>query len=128
MMAYCVYTGASAILPDARDGDVEARAKIQTFTRALDSSLERCPLVKRSLKIIEKGLKKTAPPPVAPDAQRIDMHPPPPTYIPAFPYVGLDGHFDLNADFDFGMSMDQLSALDCFPEAHMASGDTVLLR
>lgn len=128
MMAYCVYTGASAILPDARDGNLEACAKIQTFIRALEGSLQRCPLTKRSLKIIEKGLKKTPTPAATLDSQTIDMAPPAPTYIPAFPYVGMDGHFDMNADFGFGMNMDQLSGLDCFPEAHMSSENTMMFR
>ena len=128
MMAYCAYTGASAILPDARDGDAHALAKIQTLTRALETSLKRCPLVKRSLRIIEKGLNGMTSRGAAADTQATNMSIPLPNYIPAFPYVGLDGNFDMNADLDFGMHMDHFSALDCFPEAHINSEGPMMPR
>lgn len=123
LMAYCIYTGASAILQDARNGNTEANAKIQTFIRALQSGTKRCPLLERSLNIILKGLnsslgQNTSPGSIPLFDDAAAMH----NYIPAFPYFGLSGV----GDFDIsghpgGMGIDTFSALDCYPEVHMGA-------
>ncbi|CAK7231112.1 hypothetical protein SEUCBS140593_007815 [Sporothrix eucalyptigena] len=56
LMAYCVYTGASVLVQDVKQGDVAAGAKIQTFLRALRLGVASCPLVRRSLDIITASL------------------------------------------------------------------------
>lgn len=43
LMAYCVYTGASALLRDAKSGNADAAAKVQTFTRALRTGAKKMP-------------------------------------------------------------------------------------
>ncbi|PVH70719.1 hypothetical protein DL98DRAFT_436466, partial [Cadophora sp. DSE1049] len=52
LMAYCIYTGASVLLPDDKSGDRDARARIDTFLRALEGGRTTCPMVQRSLDII----------------------------------------------------------------------------
>ncbi|CAK7216506.1 hypothetical protein SCUCBS95973_002821 [Sporothrix curviconia] len=61
LMAYCVYTGASVLVQDVKQGcDAAAAAKIQTFLRALRLGVASCPLVRRSLDIITASLGSTA--------------------------------------------------------------------
>ncbi|CAK7221733.1 hypothetical protein SBRCBS47491_004627 [Sporothrix bragantina] len=63
LMAYCVYTGASVLVQDVKQGcDAAAAAKIQTFLRALRLGVASCPLVRRSLDIITASLGSTVPP------------------------------------------------------------------
>jgi hypothetical protein len=57
LMAYCVYTGASALLHDVREGhDPAARRAMQTFLRALRLGVASCPLLGRSLHLIVGSL------------------------------------------------------------------------
>src|SRR3569833_1403615 len=72
LMAYCIYTGASALVQDVKLGDVEAARKIQTYIRALRQGVTTCPLEQRSLAIITGSLR-------AEPAQR----PPPSSYVPS---------------------------------------------
>ncbi|KAL6251364.1 hypothetical protein RBB50_001573 [Rhinocladiella similis] len=116
LMAYCVYTGASAIVKDVRDGDVEATSRMATFQRALQGALSTCPLVQRSLDIINNGL------------QTADRHQSRPLnssiqaeaqeYLPAFP------NHDLLPDLDQwesrgSIDLNSFPFLDCFPENHI---------
>lgn len=121
LMAYCVYTGASALLRDARNGNAEAATKVQTFTRALQVGSVKCPLLERSLGIINKGLR---PPPTRTvpldDSQGMMSSPTGHNFIPAFPYFGVTGADSSNSTTEpFGMNTATFSMLDCFPEAHM---------
>lgn len=59
LMGYCIYTGASAILEDAKNNDGVANVTMQTYLRAFNTGMRRCPLFERSLHIIVKGLKST---------------------------------------------------------------------
>ena len=123
LLLYCIYTGASAILQDARNGNTEANSKIQTFIRALQSGTKRCPLLERSLNIILKGLNSSIDQNPSPGRMPIfddttAIH----TYIPAFPYFGFSGVGDFEISGNpGGMSIDTFSALDCFPEVHMGA-------
>ncbi|KAF6813049.1 C6 transcription factor [Colletotrichum musicola] len=48
LMGYCIYTGASAELEDTNKGDPDASAAMQTYLRALNTSMKRCPLLEHS--------------------------------------------------------------------------------
>ena len=130
MMGYCIYTGASAILEDAKYNQGAANATLQTFLRALNSGMRRCPLLERSLQIIVKGLNSAS----GPGRTIINTQGHPGSlgsvlgavsYIPAFPYI--DRPFDLEADGRIhGMDMDSMAMLDCYPEMQMDIGDTIL--
>jgi hypothetical protein len=124
LMAYCVYTGALPVLQEARNGNTEANAKIQTFTRALQAGTKRCPILERSLNIIRKGLTLSAnQQPSSPGNMHVfqedasTLH----NYMPAFPYFGFSGVDEYRMDpwSPGGMNVDSFSSLDCFPEAHM---------
>jgi hypothetical protein len=116
MMGYCIYTGASAILEDAKKADGAANATMQNYLRALNAGMSRCPLLERSLHIIIKGLKQTGPSRYPentghPDTAMVN------SYIPAFPYLdpGSTGNIDMDMYFDVN-NLDPMSMLDCFPE------------
>lgn len=122
LMAYCIYTGALPLLQEARNGNADAHAKIQTFTRALQSGTRRCPILERSLSIIRKGLTFSANQQpssdsthIFQDASAMD------NYIPAFPYFAFSGADEYRMDSwsPGAMNIDSFSSLDCFPEAHI---------
>lgn len=129
LMAYCVYTAASAIVKDVRSGDNIARNRMNTFLRALKGSCTTCPVVQRSIDIIMNSIKK----------QNLDNEPssnecevdcsspvglnPTPTYLPAFPRHEWQYDSTDPATFEM-MDADVLSLLDCFPENHIDIGST----
>ncbi|KAI0141251.1 hypothetical protein GGR57DRAFT_509232 [Xylariaceae sp. FL1272] len=131
LMGYCIYTGASAILEDAKSGKGAANDTIKTFLRALNAGMKNCPLLERSLNIIVKGLARSPAPKKPKDAQDSRQLPDLPVplgpyngYIPAFPYLGPDRSFEF--DFhSYPSGHDSLAALDCFPEMQMSMGDFV---
>lgn len=57
LMAYCMYTGASVMVQDVKREDSTAAAPLQTFIRALTCGMASCPIVYRSLDIINKSLQ-----------------------------------------------------------------------
>lgn len=121
MMGYCIYTGASAILEDARYHRGTADATLRTFLRALNSGMRRCPLLERSLNIVVKGLNSDTEPDRAmsdtqgqPDVSSLGSI----NYIPAFPYLDQPVNFEMDAHLG-GMGMDSMSMLDCYPEMQM---------
>lgn len=125
LMAYCIYTGATALLQDVKAGNADAFAKMQTFTRALKTGLKKCPLLQRSLENIEKGLQSTMRPQVPP---RASQTPPDPsinsyTFIPAFPYHDSMGPGSYGMGTGLGYADATSSMLDCFPEIHMDNSD-----
>ncbi|KAK2690804.1 hypothetical protein QWA68_010399 [Fusarium oxysporum] len=119
LMGYCIYTGASAVLEDAKNNDGATHPTMQTFLRALNRGMAKCPLLERSLHIIIKGLKRTPVQRPAPDQSLSDntvtatMN----SYIPAFPYLDpvSPNDFDMDAYLN-SMSMDAMASLDCYPE------------
>ncbi|KAG9511768.1 hypothetical protein KCV07_g9937, partial [Aureobasidium melanogenum] len=116
LMGYCIYTGASAILEDAKKADGAANATMQNYLRSLNAGMSRCPLLERSLHIIIKGLKQTTPSRYPdntgqPDTTVVN------SYIPAFPYLdpGSTDNIDMDMYFDVN-NLDPMAMLDCFPE------------
>lgn len=117
LMGYCIYTGASAILEDAKKADGAANATMQNYLRALNAGMSRCPLLERSLHIIIKGLKLTVTSRSSDDAGQEDTGTAMNSYIPAFPYLdpGSTDNIDMDMYFDVN-NLDPMAMLDCFPE------------
>lgn len=128
MMCYCIYTGASAILEDAKRNRGNANATLQTYLRALNSGMRRCPLLERSLQIIVKGLNST-PGPISATSGSLGQTEGPSlgsiSYIPAFPYIDQPVDFDGDGRL-YGFDMDSMAMLDSYPEMQMDLGDHIL--
>lgn len=124
LMGYCIYTGASAILEDAKKGAGIEDPILKTYLRALNCGKKRCPLLERSLNIIIKSVGHVPVHLTVPDREgQIDFAAPN-TYIPAFPY--LDPTWSANFGIDSnhtGIDMDPMAMLDCYPELQMDLGD-----
>lgn len=119
LMGYCIYTGASAILEDAKKQNNEAFATLRTFLRALNTGTQCCPLLERSLNIIMKGLNRA---PIERGTVVNQTHPLESSmaangYIPAFPYADPPDaiNFDINP-YLIGTDIGALPILDCYPE------------
>jgi hypothetical protein len=115
LMGYCIYTGASVSLEDAKKTNDAEHATLRTFLRALNSGMRRCKLLERSLNIIIKELSHSlgAGGVCAPEASV----PSGGGYIPAFPYVDPVGSGDVDFDWYFsGADTGSMNLLDCFPE------------
>lgn len=131
LMGYCIYTGASAILEDAKSGKAMANETLQTYLRALNAGMKKCPLLERSLNIIIKGLNRS-PAPYNPPHPENQSHAPVDvpagtqnSYIPAFPYLGPDMSMDFDFNSYFGAGSESMAVLDCFPEMQMSFGELV---
>lgn len=115
-MAYCIYTGASAIIQDVKGGDQVASRKMETFLRALKGGLSTCPVVQRSLDIINSSLQKPISAPsqsIGPSAESLAQ-----SYLPAFP--NHNPQVDLATGTNLSTSdLDAFNFLDCFPENHI---------
>lgn len=137
-MGYCIYTGASAVLEDARNSEQgAAHPVLRTFIRALQSGISRCPLLERSLDIIIRSLshgiqpQKISVPANMNDPSNggaamsactggVPVNP----YIPAFPYMDPEIHLDFG--MNQGLSdniMNPMALLDCFPEMQLDTED-----
>lgn len=117
-MGYCIYTGASAILEEAKSHEGNAFTTLQTFLRVLNTGMKKCPMLKRSLDIIIKGLSK-APEQFSPSADQIQLDAMIASIstFPCYePTMGLE--FNTNS---YSCYNNPNSGLDCFPELHMAS-------
>jgi hypothetical protein len=116
LMGYCIYTGASAILEDAKKDNGAANATMQTYLRALNAGMSRCPLLERSLHIIIKGLKQTNTPRGQGHLGQQDVTATN-SYIPAFPYLdpSTPGNIDMGMYLNAN-NLDPMAMLDCFPE------------
>lgn len=116
-MAYCIYTGASVLVPDVNAGDHDAKSKINTFLRALKGGLKTCPIVQRSIDIINIGLKPAG------HSKTVDANDLGPdtavcNYLPAFPYG--DNQLDASDENYFNMADgDAFTLLDSFPDHHI---------
>lgn len=127
LMGYCIYTGASAILEDAKHSNDAAHAILRTFLRAINTGMRRCPLLERSLNIIVKGMSNGPSQPPGPDVvnqiNQPDAVTATNTYIPAFPYINpsVPIDFDINPYLS-GTDMDSMAVLDCYPEMQMDLG------
>ncbi|KFY89941.1 hypothetical protein V500_05394 [Pseudogymnoascus sp. VKM F-4518 (FW-2643)] len=116
LMAYCIYTGASAMVQDVKSGELEAKVKMSTFLRALKGGLKTCPILQRSIDIISNSLQGSQSwvPEIdnsAPDNSGRN-------YLPAFPYrdAQMDPSNETNYSF---IDLDAFALLDSFPENHI---------
>jgi hypothetical protein len=118
LIAYCIYTGASVMVHDVNKGNVDA--KMMTFLRALKDGITTCPVVQRSLDIINNGIKSGGRDvsQAEPDTFNTDDPAMTGNYLPAFPYQAPDLTFGADP-FQQVMEFDD-SLLDCFPEAQFA--------
>jgi hypothetical protein len=126
LIAYCIYTGASVLIPDVNAGDLDASTRMQTFLRALKGGVRTCPLVQRSIDIISNSLN--APNQSLDDYQADGVSKTDLTtgrYLPAFPFpeAGADYNIDSNAGY---LDIDDFSLLNCFPEYQMGNADSGL--
>jgi hypothetical protein len=117
LMAYCIYTGASVLVQDVKTGDLDARSKINRFLRALKGGLKTCPIVQRSIDIINNGLKGGGQSKTIDDnesaSDQIGRN-----YLPAFPYG--DSQLDISNENNFSFSdSDTFALLDSFPDHHI---------
>jgi hypothetical protein len=108
------------IVQDVKAGDLEAKSKVNTFLRALKGGLKTCPIVKRSIEIINNGLKSGG------QSRVVDIDKSVPdsfvrNYLPAFPYG--DTQMDLSNENNHSLTdLDAFAFLESFPENHI---DTV---
>ncbi|KAI8946143.1 fungal-specific transcription factor domain-containing protein [Xylaria longipes] len=117
LMGYCIYTGASAILEEAKSHKGNAFTTLQTFLRVLNAGMKKCPMLKRSLDIIIKGLSRINEPSNPSAEVQLDMMLPSISTFPCYePTIGIE--FDINS---YSGDSYMNSGLDCFPELHMAS-------
>ena len=103
---------------DSNKGNVDA--KMMTFLRALKDGITTCPVVQRSLDIINNGIKSGEKDvsQAEPDTFNTDDLAMTGNYLPAFPYQAPDLTFGSDP-FQQVMEFDD-SLLDCFPEAQFA--------
>lgn len=111
LMVYCVYTGACGLIQDVRAGDQAARAKMNTFIRALEGGRTTCPIVQRSLDIITNSLESEIPTTTENTIQAVDGT----VGLPAFPRE-VFGDPGPSAGYSYGLDNDSHFWLDCFPE------------
>lgn len=117
LMAYCIYTATSAMIQDVKSGDIDAKAKMSTFLRALRIGVKSCPIVQRSIDIINNSLQSTSPELTSVNEHNgTDGHFR--NYLPAFPYRDVRGDYANETHFG-GMELDTFSLLDSFPENHI---------
>lgn len=129
LMAYCIYTGASVMIKDVKAGDLEASSKMQTFLRALKQGTKTCPLLQRSLDIINNSLNSNPPRFAQSNDNAPAEDPVAANYLPAFPYLDPEVTNHLTTDQNSSsMDLDAFSFLDSFPEQNIntATGEWYL--
>ncbi|KAH8690326.1 fungal-specific transcription factor domain-containing protein [Talaromyces proteolyticus] len=126
LMAYCVYTAASAIIQDVKEGDANASEKMNTFLRALKGGLTTCPIVQRSIDIINSGLahRPLNDAATASSSQfTVGDNNFSTGYLPAFPHHNLQAN-SMVFDNVGVMDSDSVWLLNCFPENHIDLGNS----
>ncbi|KAF2023467.1 hypothetical protein EK21DRAFT_105276 [Setomelanomma holmii] len=127
LLGYCIYTGASVLLEEAKKNSNSAQAVLGTFLRALNSGMRRCRLLERSLNIIVKEMGRLQPTTSQSSfperSSRFEASSAIGTYVPAFPFVDVAATMDFDMDPYFDRS-DALfmHSLDSFPEMQMDLG------
>lgn len=122
LMGYCIYTGASVSLEDAKKNNNSAHPSLRTFLRALNSGMRRCRLLERSLNIIIKEMSHSFQDQTILEGRAEINEPAAATsgYIPAFPYIDPAGASGLDVDTYFdGIDLSSMHVLDCYPEMQM---------
>ncbi|KUJ07656.1 uncharacterized protein LY89DRAFT_631273 [Mollisia scopiformis] len=115
LMAYCIYTGASVLIQDVKAGDLDADAKMKTFHRALKGGVLTCPVVQRSIDIINNSLKNSTQSSGSDRESHRDGFLR--NYLPAFPYS--DNYSEFPGYADLGITDFDANLLECFPENHI---------
>ena len=134
LMGYCIYTGASVVLEDARNSNQGTEHPVlRTFLRALNSGMQRCPLIEKSLTIIIKSLHRASRDQLSTILThgQDSFHAPLsadgwPTnpFIPAFPFPESTMTPDLNKiAYSGGNTINSVALLDSFPEMYLDLGD-----
>jgi hypothetical protein len=122
LMGYCIYTGASVSLEDAKKTNNAEHSTLRTFLRALNCGMRRCQLLERSLNIIIKKMSHAfySNDLIGNRASFADTASNTSGYIPAFPYIDPIGTGGMDLDWCFsGTDMSSMNLLDCFPETQM---------
>ncbi|KAH8655403.1 fungal-specific transcription factor domain-containing protein [Xylariales sp. PMI_506] len=119
LMGYCIYTGASATLEDAKNDSVIANTTMQTFLRALNAGMKKCPIFERSLNIIIKGLKRPQAQRESPDDPAVPENAIMNSYIPAFPFDTINAVDSSLDSYLSSSNMETMTLLDSFPELQM---------
>lgn len=122
LMGYCIYTGASVSLEDAKKTNNPDDPTLRTFLRALNCGMKRCRLLERSLNIIVKEISRSffSDGPPGNGLPQNEMVAATSGYIPAFPYIDPIGTGDIDFDWYFsGPNTNSMNLLDCFPETQM---------
>lgn len=122
LIAYCIYTGASVMVQDVKVGDVHAGIMMQTFLRALKQGQRTCPLLQRSMEIINNGLRSEMPRFTSTNGQPDPDNLLTRNYLPAFPYRDFQMEFSHANQMSGGMDLDSFSLLDSYPENHIDTG------
>lgn len=133
LISYCIYTGASVIVNDVNSGDLSASMRMRTFLRALQSSVTTCPVVQRSLDIINNSLTSqthdfdtSQAAEAAETAEATTTEPSTGRYLPAFPVPESEvANYEFNFNTD-NLDMDNFSLLNCFPEYSTNNMDPLL--
>ena len=121
-MGYCIYTGASVSLEDAKKTNNALHSTLRTFLRALNSGMQRCRLLERSLNIIikEMGFSFSEQQSRDDDTRQNDTAAMTNGYIPAFPYIDTASSMALGMDGLFSEAdLSSMQILDCYPEMQM---------
>jgi hypothetical protein len=122
LMGYCIYTGASVSLEDAKKTNNALHPTLHTFLRALNSGMQRCRLLERSLNIIIKEMSYSFSAQEPPDnnSRHDDAVTITNGYIPAFPYLDTASGMGFSMDNMFHEAdMSSMQILDCYPEMQM---------
>jgi hypothetical protein len=122
LMGYCIYTGASVSLEEAKKMNNAEHSTLRTFLRALNCGMRRCRLLERSLNIIIKKMSHAFydAGPMGNRAPANNATTDTSGFIPAFPYIDPIGAGGMNFDWHFnGTDTSSMTLLDCFPETQM---------
>lgn len=126
-MAYCTYTAATIAVEDLNEGAVGALEGVKTFIRALEGAKVTCPVVQRSLDIIQKSIGQNSTEQL-PIMTLPSGGPPQETYahniMPAFPYqqmpLDFSGRPEMFAGIDPAVSS---SMLNSYPQHYLDMRD-----
>ncbi|PVH80506.1 hypothetical protein DL98DRAFT_560308 [Cadophora sp. DSE1049] len=124
LIAYCIYTGASAMIQGVKSGDTDANTRMETFLRALNIGVQSCPILQKSLDIINASMATMVPEPQPVPSETevgnvgtVGYDPAFGNFLPAFPYTYNQNQMDFANQDNFGnMDLDSMLMLDCFPE------------
>jgi hypothetical protein len=91
LMAYCIYTAATVVVEDLKDGFPGDRERIDSFLEALECAKVACPAIQRSIDIISRNLTPSMASTTMLDPNYIPTDPALDPTMPTFPFLPLDG-------------------------------------